>query len=77
MPAEGKEQSNEYLTTATLNFNEQPKTYEIVKSLVKQTNKQTEIHNFKVFWFELFYIMLKRFLCCPDLTSLQITECTP
>lgn len=73
MSEEGKEQSNEYLPTATLAFNEQPKTYEIVKSLVKQTNKQTEIHHFKVFWFELFYTCLY----CPDVTTLQITECSP
>lgn len=39
MLEEGKEQSNEYLPTATLTFNKQPKSYEIVKSLVKQTEK--------------------------------------
>lgn len=77
MSEEGKEQSNEYLPTATLTFNKQPKSYEIIKSLVKQTSR--EIHHVKVFWFELFYIMLKKFptLYCPALTSLQITECNP
>lgn len=77
MSVEGKEKSNEYLPTATLTFNEQPQTYEILKSLVKQKNNQAEIHNLKVFWFKLFYIMSKRFLDCPDLTNLQITECSP
>lgn len=33
MSEEGKGKSNEYLPTATLTFNEQPKTYEMQKAL--------------------------------------------
>lgn len=74
MLEEGKEQSNEYLPTATLTFNKQPKSYEIVKSLVKQTEKSIMS---KYSGLSCFTSCSKSFLYCPALTSLQITECSP